>query len=142
MRSSKRIIKSISQKLMAKFGVGRRFHDLKIFWCWIFFFIFLEFIIHLRATLQKFVEKHQFKSNIISNFSLKMRKTCVQYIYLHTTWPPPKLCIHFLKISIYVNINCLVLHINMFPKCLRFFPSQNSKLVYSVRLLSLKTYEG
>ena len=31
MRSSELIIKNIAQKIMAKFGVERRFHDLKYF---------------------------------------------------------------------------------------------------------------
>ena len=50
---------------MAKSGFGRRFHDLKYFEVG-FFFIFLEFIINLRAPLQKFVEKHQF--NVILSY--------------------------------------------------------------------------
>ena len=52
-------MKSTTQRVMAKFGFGRRFHDIKYFEVG-FIFMFLEFIINLRATLQKFVEKHQF----------------------------------------------------------------------------------
>ena len=44
---------------MANSCFGCRFHDLEYFEVGIIF-IFLEFIINLRAPLQKFVEKHQF----------------------------------------------------------------------------------
>ena len=50
---------------MPKFGFGCRFYHLKYFEVGIFF-IFLEFIINLRATMQKFVENHQF--NIILSY--------------------------------------------------------------------------
>ena len=56
MRSSKAIIKSNAEEVMAKYGFGRRFHELKYFKVTFNFFIFLEFIINLRASLQKFVE--------------------------------------------------------------------------------------
>ena len=59
MTSSKLIIKSIAQKVMAKFGFGRKFHDLKYLEFGIFFLI-LEFIINLRETIQIFVKKNQF----------------------------------------------------------------------------------
>ena len=59
MRSSKLIIKSATQKIMAKSGFRLRFHNLKCFEVG-FIPIFLELIIKLRAPLQKFVEKHQF----------------------------------------------------------------------------------
>ena len=48
--TSKLIINSTTQKVMAKSSVGRRFHDIKDFEVEIFF-IFLEFIINLRAPL-------------------------------------------------------------------------------------------
>ena len=42
---------------MVDFGFGRRFHDLKYFEVgFILFFIFLQFIIKLRATFQNFLE--------------------------------------------------------------------------------------
>ena len=53
------IFKIISSKEMTKSGFGHRFHDLKYFKVG-FIFILLEFLISLRATLQKFVGKHQF----------------------------------------------------------------------------------
>ena len=56
MRSSKLIIKSDVEKAMAKYGFGRKFHDLKYFEVG-FFFVFLEFTRSLRVSLQKFVEK-------------------------------------------------------------------------------------
>jgi len=56
MRSSKFIIKSTAQKVMAQFGSGHKFHDLKCFEVGICFFIFLKSIVNLRAPLQKFVE--------------------------------------------------------------------------------------
>ena len=59
MRSSKLIIKSTAQKVMAKSSFECRFHDLKYFKVG-YFFMFLEFTLNLRASLQKFVEKHQF----------------------------------------------------------------------------------
>ena len=55
MRSLKLNIKGNAQKVMAKFGFAHRFRDLKCFEV-DFFFIFLEFIISLRAPLRKFVE--------------------------------------------------------------------------------------
>ena len=51
--SSKDIIKSIAQKVMAKYDFGSRFHDLKYFE--VGKFLILEFFINLRAPLQKFV---------------------------------------------------------------------------------------
>ena len=47
---------------MAKFDFGHRFHDLKYFGVG-FFIIFLEFIIKLRAPLQKELENN--KLNVI-----------------------------------------------------------------------------
>ena len=44
MRSSKLIIKSNAQKQMARFGFGRKYHDLNYFE--LEFFTFLGFIIH------------------------------------------------------------------------------------------------
>jgi hypothetical protein len=52
------IIKSIAQNVMAKYGFGHKFYDLKYFEVG-FFFIFLVFIIKLRVALQKYVENHQ-----------------------------------------------------------------------------------
>jgi hypothetical protein len=49
MRFSKLIIKSDTQKVMTKYGIGRRFHDLEYFEVG-FVKTFLEFIIKLRAT--------------------------------------------------------------------------------------------
>ena len=57
MRSSKHIIKSIAQKVMANFGLGHRFHDLQYFEVGIWV-IFLEAIINLKAPLQKIIEKN------------------------------------------------------------------------------------
>ena len=51
------IIKYISQKVMATYGFGRRFHDLEYLEVGIYF-IGLEFIINLRAPLQNLVGKH------------------------------------------------------------------------------------
>ena len=53
------IITKITQKAMAKVGFGRRFHDLIYFEVGFIFLIFLEYIINLRATLQKSVGKCQ-----------------------------------------------------------------------------------
>jgi hypothetical protein len=47
MRPSKFITETIAQKMMAKFGFGHRYHDLKCFWI---VFIFLDFVVNLRAT--------------------------------------------------------------------------------------------
>jgi hypothetical protein len=69
-RYSKLIIKCIAQKIMLKFGFGRKFHDLQ-FLKLDFFPIFLEFIINLRASsTTKFVEKHQL--DVILSFFLKL----------------------------------------------------------------------
>ena len=60
MRPSKLIIKSTAQKVMANSGFGHRFHDLQYFGVRFFFFRFREFVINLRASIQKLVEKYQF----------------------------------------------------------------------------------
>ena len=49
-------MKNIAPNVMAKYNFGRRFHDLKYFGV-VFFSIFLEFIVYLRATIHKIVEK-------------------------------------------------------------------------------------
>ena len=49
------IAKSDAQKVMAKYGFGCSFHDLKYFEVGILF-IFLEFVINLRAPIPKFVD--------------------------------------------------------------------------------------
>ena len=46
--------------VMSIIGFGCRFHDLNILKLDFLFFIFRDFIINSRASLQKFVEKHQF----------------------------------------------------------------------------------
>ena len=51
MRSSIVIFKSIAHKDMAKSFVLHRFHDIKYFEV-IIFFLILEFIINMRASLQ------------------------------------------------------------------------------------------
>ena len=52
MRSSKFVIRSDAQKVMAKLGVGCRFHDLKYFEV-VLFFIFLKFFVKLKVALQE-----------------------------------------------------------------------------------------
>ena len=52
-------IKSDAQKQMIEYGFGCRFHDLNYSEVGIRF-MFLEFIIYLRASSQNFVENHQF----------------------------------------------------------------------------------
>jgi hypothetical protein len=52
MRFLKLIIKIIAQEVMTIFGFGYGFHDLKYLKLEIFF-IFLEFIINMRARLTK-----------------------------------------------------------------------------------------
>ena len=49
LRPSKLIINSDAQKHMVGLDFERKFHDLKYFEVGIFFFIFLEIIIHLRS---------------------------------------------------------------------------------------------
>jgi hypothetical protein len=60
MKSTKVIIKNTTQRIMAKYGFERRFHDLKYFEVGLFPFILLEFNINLMSSLQKFVGKYQF----------------------------------------------------------------------------------
>ena len=50
------MIKSTTRKVMAKFGFGCRFHDLQYSEVG-FSFIFLEFNVNLRTTLQNFCRK-------------------------------------------------------------------------------------
>ena len=57
MRSSKLIIRNNAQKVMAKSGFGRRFHDLKYIEVG-FLYIFLEFTINARAKLHNELDKH------------------------------------------------------------------------------------
>ena len=84
MRSSKNVIKSGAQMQIAKFGFGRKFHDLK--YCKVgFFFIFLEFIIHLREPLQNIIEKNQ----VIINLSYFLDYYLFNITYLHTTCTIP-----------------------------------------------------
>ena len=52
MRFSKLMIKNIAQKVMTKFSFVQRFHNLE-YLTLTFWFLFLEFIIDLRASLQK-----------------------------------------------------------------------------------------
>lgn len=52
MRSSIVIFKSIAHKDMAKSFVLHRFHDIKYFEVIILFYLILEFIINMRASLQ------------------------------------------------------------------------------------------
>ena len=49
---------------MAESSFGRKFHDLNYFEV-ISSFIFLEVIIYLRASSQKFVENHQFNEILL-----------------------------------------------------------------------------
>lgn len=79
MRSSKNITKNNAEKVMAKSRFGRRFHDLKNFEAFFFpfsffSFIFLKFTINLRATVQKFVRKHQFNVMYLGHIVLNKKK--------------------------------------------------------------------
>ena len=77
-------IKSDAQKQMIKFGFGRRFHDINYFEVMIFY-IFLEFIISLKASSQNFVENHQFYG-ILSCFKQILERHLFNITYLHTTY--------------------------------------------------------
>ena len=96
MRSSKLIIKSIAQKVMANYGFGCKFHDLKYLDFRFFFFIFLEFIINMRATLQ-FCRKHKFNV-ILSCF----KKNLDNYMFNLSTCTllalSSRICIFFLNL--------------------------------------------
>ena len=65
MRSSNFIIKSVAQKVMAKFGFDEDFHGLKYLEVGVFF-MFLESIIKLRAPL------HKHQSNVIYHILNKL----------------------------------------------------------------------
>ena len=52
MRSSKVVFKTNAQNKMAKYGIARKFHDLKYSQLG-YSFIFLEFIINTRARSRK-----------------------------------------------------------------------------------------
>ena len=62
---------------MLESDCGHRFHNLKLLKL-DFLFIFLEFIIHLRASSHKFVESHPFY--VILSYSKQFLEN-----YLHTT---------------------------------------------------------
>ena len=57
MRTSKLIIKINTQKQMATYGFGHKFHDLNYFEFY-FFLIFLEFLTHLRSSSNNLMEIH------------------------------------------------------------------------------------
>ena len=64
---------------MAKSHFMDRFHDLKYFEVGFYFFIFLQFIINLRALSQKkIVEKHQCNAILSSFKHALIRQLCVQ----------------------------------------------------------------
>ena len=68
---------------MVESNFGRRFHDLKYLKVG-FFFIFLDFIIHFKASSQIFVETHQL--NVISLYCKQALDNYLFNItYLHTT---------------------------------------------------------
>lgn len=80
MRSSK--LESTTQKMMAKYGVGLRFHAIKYIEIIYFLVIFLKFIINLRALLLMFVEKHQFDV-IVSYYKQYMIIACLIGLLAH-----------------------------------------------------------
>ena len=73
---------------MVEYGLGRRIHDLKYnFEIGIFLnfiFVFLEFIIHSRASSQTFVKTHQFNA-ILLYFKQIFNTYLSNITYLHTT---------------------------------------------------------
>ena len=84
MRSSKDIIKSNAQKQWLNVVLDIDFMTLNILKLDLFL-ILIEFIIDLRAVLQKFVEKYQF-NEILSYFLFKKWDNYLFNItYLHTT---------------------------------------------------------
>ena len=126
-----------SQKVLAKFGFGRRFHDRKYIYKLdiILFLVFLEFIINLRHRYKKQIEEKwlsYFKQSL-DNYVLNV-PTCTQLA--------PSSKIGRLGFIIFININCLALLINVFLKCLWFFLRHDSKLLYSFKSLSLKHVQG
>ena len=62
MRSPQLIIKSNAQKQMARFGCGCEFHDLHYFEL-DFFFMFLEFLMHLRLSSNICIKNYQLNIN-------------------------------------------------------------------------------
>ena len=122
-KSSRLIIKSIPQKVMAKPTFGHRFHDLKFLDLRLSFYIpWFHYI--LEGTITKICRKTSILCNFII-FRTNFRQLRVQYIYLHHllkyedfSWE--SICQH--QLLGFVD-QCVF-------KCLRFFPSKNSKLVY------------
>ena len=105
---------------MSKSHFGRRFHDLKYFEVGIFSYIFLEFTINLRPSLQKFVERYQLDI-ILSFLNIFQTITRVPNISTCTLLAmSSKICRLFLRIKI-VKRNCLALQINVFSNVYDFF---------------------
>ena len=139
MRSSKLIIKSVARKVMANFDFGCSFHELEYFEAGIFL-IFLEFIINLRAPLQKKLEKHRFYK-ILSCFKKLVDHHMLDNIFICTLFAPSsKICRLFLDFFWAKYIVGFVDHCVF--QMLWFIPSQNSKLAYNVESLSLKPMQG
>ena len=72
---------------MSRYGLGRRCHDRKNILKLDFHFKFLEFIINLRSSLQKFVEKHRmnvilpcFKQILDHYMSVYLLAHCLHYL--------------------------------------------------------------
>ena len=83
LRSSILSIKSDAQKQMVESDFGCRFHDPNYFEV-INFFLFLEFIIYLRASPHNFVKNHQFNV-ILTYFKQILDSHLFNITYLHAT---------------------------------------------------------
>ena len=134
MSSSKCIIKNIAQMVMSIIGFGCRFHDLNILKLDFLFFIFHDFVINSRASLQNFLEN--IKLIFFFTFYTISKKTCVQYTYLHTICINFKIYVHF-----FLKIICQHKLLDFVGQCviqMFNFSFTNSKLVYSFESLSLE----
>ena len=135
MRSSKVIIKHNAQKHMARFGFGHKFHNLNYFDL-DFFFTFLHFIIHLRSSSNICVEIiKSMKIYHILNTLLTITRSLSPLAH---PLAPYSTNMYIVFKTIFVNINCLSLQINVKETNLIIVFSQNSNLAYCFESLSLE----
>ena len=125
---------------MVEFRFEHIFHDLNYFELE-FFFLFLEFIIYLRASSQNFVENHQLNVNLSIFLTILLKKiTCSISPIFHPLAPFSQICKLF---GFFLDMRNRFLgfadQYAFYIYIIYFFYSQKSKLVYSFESLPLDT---
>jgi hypothetical protein len=104
------------------------------FWNYIYFFIFLEFIIHFKASSQKFVETVKLIRKLLVQYHLLAHHLHCLLKFVDFSWN--SFCHPKLLGVVYTHTHT---HTHTYIKVYGFFSSKNSKLVYSFESLSLTT---